>query len=76
MFVKIYWTIPELQYFFYWYFKKNLKNGLILVPFQFSKPTYKSSLISLKKPYFAGTKYLMKHSSKFKKQAHNLESSF
>ena len=56
LFVKIYWTISELQYFFIDIPTKILKNGVILVPFQFSGPTYKSSLISLKKPYFAGTK--------------------
>ena len=54
--MKIYWTISELQYFFIDIPTKILKNGVILVPFQFSGPTYKSSLISLKKSYFAGTK--------------------
>ena len=61
LFVKIYQTIPELQYFFIGISTKIWKNGVILVPFQFSKPTYKPSLISLKKPCFAGTKIWISH---------------
>ena len=72
LFVKIYRTIPELNIFLL-IFQQKLKKRVILVPFQFSKPTYKSSLISLKNPIVQVQKseYLMNRLSKFKKQTHS-----